>query len=193
MADAAAICEAAQRPTMRFVPVKSEEQQASAVVFRTRDLLIRQRTQAINALRGHLAEYGVIMAKGTAYVAELVERAMDPKTDVPEAARFVLEILIKTMLTLEMQIKKLDSEITHRARKEEDACRLMTIPGVGPMTATALLAWRTAGGRDRAGCDSRCPRRMPAGAAWRSAGEWRAILSCRSEASRSSSRASHSA
>ncbi|WGD50850.1 IS110 family transposase [Bradyrhizobium sp. CB1650] len=153
MADAEAICEAAQRPTMRFVPVKSEEQQASAVVFRTRDLLIRQRTQAINALRGHLAEYGVIVAKGTAYVAELVERAMDPKTGVPEAARFVLEILIKTMVTLEMQIKKLDSEITRRARKEKDARRLMTIPGVGPMTATALLALAPAAGSFRCGRD----------------------------------------
>lgn len=153
MADAEAICEAAQRPTMRFVPVKSEEQQASAVVFRTRDLLIRQRTQAINALRGHLAEYGVIMAKGTAHVGELVERAMDPKTNVPEAARFVLDILIKTMVTLEMQIKKLDSEITHRARKEKDARRLMTIPGVGPMTATALLALAPAAGSFRCGRD----------------------------------------
>ncbi|MGY3134087.1 transposase [Bradyrhizobium sp. USDA 4501] len=109
--------------------------------------------QTINALRGHLVEYGVIMAKGTAYVAELVQRAMDPKTDVPEAARFVLEILIKTMVTLEMQIKKLDSEITRRARKEKDARRLMTIPGVGPMTATALLALASAAGSFRCGRD----------------------------------------
>src|SRR5689334_17100611 len=64
MADAEAICEAAQRPTMRFVALKSANQQAAAVVFRTRDLLVRQRTQAINALRGHLAEFGVIAAKG---------------------------------------------------------------------------------------------------------------------------------
>src|SRR3954462_9685398 len=64
MADAEAICEAAQRPTMRFVAVKSEQAQAAAVVFRTRDLLVRQRTQAINALRGHLAEFGIIAAKG---------------------------------------------------------------------------------------------------------------------------------
>nr|WP_166309028.1 IS110 family transposase [Bradyrhizobium sp. 2S1]MCK7664741.1 IS110 family transposase [Bradyrhizobium sp. 2S1] len=110
-------------------------------------------TEAINALRGHLAEYGVIMAKGTAHVGELVERAMDPKTNVPEAARFVLDILIKTMVTLEMQIKKLDSEITHRARKEKDARRLMTIPGVGPMTATALLALAPAAGSFRCGRD----------------------------------------
>ena len=77
-ADAEAICEAAQRPTMRFVAVKSEEQQASAVVFRARDLLVRQRTQTINALRGHLAEYGQIVAKGPAHVARLVELVRDP-------------------------------------------------------------------------------------------------------------------
>jgi hypothetical protein len=71
-ADAAAICEAAQRPTMRFVAVKSEETQAAAVVFRTRDLLVRQRTQTINALRGHLAEFGVIAARGLFHVSRLV-------------------------------------------------------------------------------------------------------------------------
>ncbi|MFK4492363.1 transposase [Bradyrhizobium sp. USDA 336] len=92
MADAEAICEADQRPTMRFVPVKSEEQQASAVVFRTRDLLIRQRTQMINALRGHLGEYGLIVPKGTAHVTQLVEWVTDPKTDVPAAAQFALDI-----------------------------------------------------------------------------------------------------
>ena len=72
-ADAEAICEAAQRPTMRFVAVKSEEQQASAVVFRVRDLLVRQRTQVINALRGHLAEYGLVVAQGPSHVSKLIE------------------------------------------------------------------------------------------------------------------------
>ena len=70
--DAEAICEAAQRPTMRFVSVKSEAAQANAVVFRARDLLVRQRTQAINALRGHLGEYGVVVAKGPSHVAKLI-------------------------------------------------------------------------------------------------------------------------
>src|SRR4051812_49919780 len=72
MADAEAICEAAQRPTMRFVALKSANQQAAAVVFRTRDLLVRQRTQAINALRGHLTEFGVIAAKGPVHTSKLI-------------------------------------------------------------------------------------------------------------------------
>ena len=79
-ADAEAICEAAQRPTMRFVAVKSEEQQASAVVFRARDLLVRQRTQTINALRGHLAEYGFVVAQGPSHIAKLIERIEDVRT-----------------------------------------------------------------------------------------------------------------
>jgi transposase len=76
-ADAEAICEAAQRPSMRFVPVKSEEQQASAVVFRARDLLVRQRTQCINALRGHLTEYGWVIPRACR-MARLIERIEDP-------------------------------------------------------------------------------------------------------------------
>ena len=72
-ADAEAICEAAQRPTMRFVAVKDAAAQASALVFRTRDLLVRQRTQIINALRGHLTEYGLVVAQGAGHVAELIE------------------------------------------------------------------------------------------------------------------------
>ena len=82
--DAEAICEAAQRPTMRFVSVKSEAAQANAVVFRARDLLVRQRTQAINALRGHLGEYGVVVAKGPSHVAKLIAHVEDPAADLPE-------------------------------------------------------------------------------------------------------------
>src|SRR3712207_1918984 len=84
MADAEAICEAAQRPTMRFVAVKSEQAQAAAVVFRTRDLLVRQRTQAINALRGHLAEFGVIAAKGPVHTSKLMALVEDPTFDLPD-------------------------------------------------------------------------------------------------------------
>src|SRR6476469_10903343 len=77
MADAEAICEAAQRPTMRFVALKSANQQADAIVFRTRDLLVRQRTQTINALRGHLAEFGVIAAKGPVHTCKLIAALED--------------------------------------------------------------------------------------------------------------------
>ncbi len=82
MADAEAICEAAQRPTMRFVQPKSAQAQAAAVIFGTRDLLIRQRTQLINALRGHLAEFGFIVRQGIGHVSKLVEIIGDPSSDV---------------------------------------------------------------------------------------------------------------
>jgi transposase len=140
MADAEAICEAAQRPTMRFAAVKSEDQQASAVVFRARDLLVRQRTQIINSLRGHLAEYGLIVAKGPSHVAVLIEQARASGSRVPTGARPALDILVRMLEMLREQIKKLDIEIARRAREEETARRLMTVPGIGPITATALTA-----------------------------------------------------
>ena len=93
-ADAEAICEAATRPSMRFVPVKSEAQQASAVVFRARDLLVRQRTQCINALRGHLAEYGYVVPQGITHAGALVKHIEDPNTSLPESARTVLAVLV---------------------------------------------------------------------------------------------------
>jgi transposase len=139
-ADAEAICEAAQRPTMRFVAVKSAEQQASAIVFRARDLLVRQRTQTINALRGHLAEYGYVVAQGPSHVAKLIDRIEDPESDLPEAARLTLDILVESLRLLEGKIALLDAEIARRAREDEDVRRLQTIPGIGPITATALIA-----------------------------------------------------
>ena len=139
-ADAEAICEAAQRPSMRFVPVKSEEQQASAVVFRARDLLVRQRTQCINALRGHLTEYGWVIPKGVPHMARLIERIEDPAELLPEGARAILSVLIATLRALDEQIAVLDAEIVRRAKADLVARRLMTIPGVGPITATAIVA-----------------------------------------------------
>lgn len=139
-ADAQAICEAAQRPTMRFVAVKSEEQQANAAVFRARDLLVRQRTQLINALRGQLAEYGWIVAQGPSHVASLIEVVKDPASDLPQAAREVFAILAEAVQSLDERIKRLDVEIGRRAKVDEVVRRLMTIPGIGPITATALAA-----------------------------------------------------
>ena len=139
-ADAEAICEAAQRPSMRFVPVKSEEQQASAVVFRARDLLVRQRTQCINALRGHLTEYGWVIPKGVPHMARLIERIEDPAELLPEGARAIFGVLIATLRALDEQIAGLDAEIVRRAKADLVARRLMTIPGVGPITATAIVA-----------------------------------------------------
>src|SRR5215203_3962988 len=140
MADAEAICEAAQRPTMRFVAVKSEQAQAAAVVFRTRDLLVRQRTQAINALRGHLAEFGIIAAKGPLHVPKLIALMDDPTSDLPHAARVILGILVQELQALDERILMLDREIVRQAKDNAVARRLMTIPGIGAVTAAALTA-----------------------------------------------------
>jgi transposase len=139
-ADAEAICEAAQRPNMRFVAVKDEEQQASAVLFRARDLLVRQRTQCINALRGHLAEFGWVVPKGPTHVAALIAQVEDPSCHLPESARAVLKVLVTSLKALEENIDLLDREIGRRAKEDPVARRLMTIPGVGPITATAIAA-----------------------------------------------------
>ena len=139
-ADAEAICEAAQRPTMRFVAPKSEQAQAAALVFRARDLLVRQRTQIINALRGHLTEFGIVVAKGPAHVPHLVRTVEDLDGPIPELARPVLQMLVDTLRRLDKQVADLDREVSQRATENETARRLMTIPGVGPVTAVALAA-----------------------------------------------------
>ena len=139
-ADAEAICEATVRPSMRFVPVKSEDVQGAAMVFRVRELLIRQRTQAINALRGHLTEFGEVVPKGAANAARLIAIIEDPASGLPEEARATLLVLIETKTRLDDQIAKLNAEISRRAKENEVARRLMTIPGIGPLIATALVA-----------------------------------------------------
>ena len=153
MADAEAICEAAQRPSMRFVPVKSEAQQASGVVFRARDLLVRQRTQCVNALRGHLSEYGYVVPQGITHAGALIEHIEDLDTSLPESARTVLTVLVTTFRALEAQVAELDTEITRRAKADPVARRLMTIPGVGPIAATAITALVPAPEGFRAGRD----------------------------------------
>ncbi|MFL5479803.1 MAG: IS110 family transposase [Gemmatimonadaceae bacterium] len=139
-ADAEAICEAAQRPSMRFVAVKSEESQASAAVFRARDLLVRQRTQLINALRGLLAEHGWVAPKGLFHAGAMMANIEDPSCSLPQSARDVFLVMIASVKALDERVHLLDREIAKRAREDETARRLMTIPGIGPITATALLA-----------------------------------------------------
>ncbi|GHH25160.1 IS110 family transposase [Sphingomonas glacialis] len=170
MADAEAICEAAQRPTMRFVPGKSAAAQASAVVFRTRDLLVRQRTQLINALRGHLTEFGYIVRQGVGHVAKLVEIVVDPTTDVPSEARPVLAVIAESLKALQSQIALLDREIASRAKADPVAKRLMTIPGVGPVIATALVALAPAASTFRRGRDFAAWRARPTAALQRRQG-----------------------
>ncbi len=135
-ADAEAICEAAQRPSMRFVPVKSEESQASAAVFRARDLLVRQRTQLINALRGLLAEYGWVAPKGLFHMAGMMQRIGDPECGLPESARSIFTMMADSVKALDDRITALDRIIAKRAKEDAVARRLMTIPGIGPITAT---------------------------------------------------------
>lgn len=139
-ADAEAICEAAQRPGMRFVAIKDEAQQASAAVFRARDLLVRQRTQMINALRGLLAEYGWVAPKGLFHLAGMMQRIEDPNCGLPESARSIFVMMSDSVKELDQRIALLDRVITKRAREDAMARRLMTIPGIGPITATALTA-----------------------------------------------------
>jgi transposase len=130
-ADAEAIVEAAQRPTMRFVAVKSAEQQAAAMVFKARDLLVRQRTSLVNAVRAHLAEFGVIAPKGLCHVGRLAGLAEEAGGALPEPVR-------RLCGELTTRIDRLDREVKERARTDELARRLQTIPGVGPVTALAL-------------------------------------------------------
>lgn len=140
-ADAEAICEAARRPNMRFVTVKSEEQQASGLVFRTRDLLVCQRTQTINAIRGHLAEYGWVAPRGPSWVAMLGELIDDELgASIPLVARDMFRIMLGVLDELDSRISELDKEIARRAREDQVARQLMTIPGIGPIVATAIAA-----------------------------------------------------
>ena len=147
------ICEAAQRPSMRFVPVKTEEQQASGIVFRARDLLVRQRTQCVNALRGHQMEYGYVFPKGITHVKALVAVVEDPQSSLPDSVRVTLKLLVDTFTGLEAQIAVLDAEINRRSKTDSAACRLMTIPGVGPIVSTAITALAPAAHSFAAGRD----------------------------------------
>jgi transposase len=140
-ADAEAISEALTRKTMRFVPVKSADQQAAAMVLKTRALLVRQHTQAINALRAHLSEFGVIAAIGTATVVALIEIVRDEADmRLPKAAHFALAEIANQIEALTQQIEKLEREIVAEAKRDEDMRRLVTIPGVGAITAASIKA-----------------------------------------------------
>jgi len=139
-ADAEAIAEAVTRPTMRFVAVKSAEQQGVLMLHKTRDLLTRQRTALINALRGHMGELGLIAAQGPRNVAKLVEALRAAGEEVPELARRALHTLIDQLGLLEIGIRKVEADILAWHKAHEVSRRLATIPGVGPITASAIAA-----------------------------------------------------
>ena len=137
-ADAAAICEAMSRPNMRFVAVKSEDPQATPMAHKTREPLIKQRTMSVNALRGHLAEFGVIAAKGISHVEELVERAA--AADLPAMVQATLGVLLAQLRSLDAAIDELERAIVADHRRDPASRLAASVPGVGALAASAILA-----------------------------------------------------
>lgn len=138
--DAAAICEAVTRPHMRFVAIKSEEQQAALVQHRTRDLLIRERVRFGNALRGHLAEFGFVFPQGEAGLREALAFVNAPAAAVPELAHNALRRLGEQYVSLQKDILALEKDILAWHRATATSRRLATIPGIGPLVASAIAA-----------------------------------------------------
>ena len=140
-ADAEAICEAVTRPTMRFVAVKSTERQSVLMVHRTRELLVRQRTMLVNALRAHMAEFGVVARVGLPQVKELLSVIADGDDErIPTLARACLKGLARQLLSLEREIVGAEKRIHAWHRTNQDSRRLETVPGIGPITASALAS-----------------------------------------------------
>jgi transposase len=183
--DAEAICEAVSRPNMRFVPVKSADQQAVLMLHRTRALLIRQQTMLANAFRAHLAEFGIVVAQGIRHVRALIEKVFGEDAhaiDLPALARIALRPFVAQLMELRLQIKTIEKELLAWHRTSQESLRLETIPGVGFITATAIAAtvtdpshfrssrefsaWlgltprqNSSGGKDRLGCVSKMGNR----------------------------------
>jgi transposase len=141
-ADAEAICEAVTRQTMRFVPVKSREQQAALSLHRARSLLIRQRTQLVNLMRSILTELGIAIPVGLEKALQMARQIVDGEVelDLPTEAMDIVAMLSGQMLQLHMQLRKLDLRLARLQRSDDTARRLATIPGIGPVGATALAA-----------------------------------------------------
>ena len=140
-ADAEAICEAVVRPTMRFVPTKTAEQQAALLLHRGRERLVRQRTALVNALRAHLAEFGVIAPQGLRNVGKLIAIVRNEEdARLPDAARQVLQVLAAQIEQLETAVAALEKQLMAWHNSNPVSQRLATIPGIGPIIATAIAA-----------------------------------------------------
>jgi transposase len=167
--DAEAICEAVRRPTMRFVQVKSVDQQAQLMQHRARDLLMHQRTQLINAMRSHLAELGIIAPQGREGIKELLAIiANDDNRDLPNDARASLVVLAAQLQALQTTIGAIEKRLTAQHRANKESKRLQTIPGVGVIGASAIAATVTnpkifRSGRDFAAWIGLVPRQMSTG------------------------------
>ncbi len=141
-ADAHAIARAVRDPEMRFVAVKSVEQQAALMLFKTRELLIRQRTQLSNALRGHFGEIGIVVPRGAHEVHALVERVMNEEKaqELPCAMRAALRPVVSMLFTLNEEISSLDRAIRQVHRADDTSLKLAEVPGIGPLIAMVLSA-----------------------------------------------------
>ncbi|HYM53342.1 MAG TPA: IS110 family transposase [Candidatus Dormibacteraeota bacterium] len=140
-ADAEGCCEAVQRPNMRFVPVKSEQQQALLMLHRIRDRLNAERTGTINAIRGHMAEFGIVAAQRGVGMKELLAIISDVDDGrLPSLARDLLVLQVEHLRAIEAKLAELDRQVLHQARSDEAARRLTGIPGIGPVIATAMVA-----------------------------------------------------
>jgi transposase len=138
-ADAEAICEAVERPTMRFVPVKTADQQAAVLLHRGRERLVRQRTGLVNALRGHLAEFGVIAPQGLRNVGKLIAIVRDERdARLPDLARQVLQVLANQIEQIETAVAALERQLLTWHKTNPVSQRLTSIPGIGPIIATAI-------------------------------------------------------
>jgi len=157
-ADAEAICEAVTRPAMRFVLIKTAEQQAVLMLHRTRDLLVRQRTMLVNALRGHMAKMGIIAPQGISRVGDLVAALLggvaqgsgrdsgwnsnggEDEAHLPRMARYALRGLVAELEALGERVKEVEGAVLAWHKDNEASRRLATIPGIGPITASAIVA-----------------------------------------------------
>jgi transposase len=138
--DAEAICEAVSRPTMRFVAVKSVEQQAMLSVHTTRALLVKQRTMVANALRAQLSELGIVAAQGREGLHELMTRLEAPSEEIPEMMRSALLMLVEQWHALDAKERVLEKQIVKAVRCNQEARRLIAVPSVGPIIASTVLA-----------------------------------------------------
>lgn len=141
VADAEAICEAVTRPNMRFVHVKTVDQQAILAVHRARQGFVKARTAQANSIRGLLGEFGIVMPQGIRHIAERLPGILeDQENDLPGSLRQLMQRLGEHLKELDRHVDALEREIQQWHRNNEDSCRLAQIPGVGPITATALVA-----------------------------------------------------
>jgi transposase len=140
-ADAEAICEAVSRPNMRFVPVKNGEQQAVLSLHRARQSFVKARTAQANQIRGLLAEYGIVLPQGISYVGKRLPQILEEgENDLPGVFRQLLQRLGDHLKELDRQVDALDVQIQSWHRQNEASRKLAQIPGIGPLTASALIA-----------------------------------------------------